>query len=407
MGTGCKQSLCCCAKNEILALIETYCGVWVELLDGSRYRSLTAANGYLVFALILFSIPFNLRISDAEAAQAREELGIDRSNLTTQSEAVQEKTLQGIRDLHATWFRDVLSAAAKPENQAKFVNEVRLAKQNNLKMLVNVLPSYLDYDEPFANAGEDFRKMCGWSGGDGKLSQINLTKFAQHLRATLDAVKAANLTIDAFEIGNEFDTTCYDADVPVGHAASEEEIAAWLRGYGEYLKAAALVIRDPNYFPHAKIVTFGIAHGSDQWDKPWRHISHPAAVVARLRNVNGFNYLDNALYHVDGYGTHIYPWPGDIVGSVRGTLTQDAAALGRDKPFWVTEWGFLSKSSFPTQKGETLGQGIGEILATFDSLAPGIPLGPVLFYRYDVWLTDKTGQLLPEASVLSDYAARH
>jgi hypothetical protein len=32
----------------------------------------------------------------------------------------------------------VLSAAAKPEIHAKFVNEVRLAKQDNLKILVNV-----------------------------------------------------------------------------------------------------------------------------------------------------------------------------------------------------------------------------------------------------------------------------
>jgi hypothetical protein len=339
-------------------------------------------------------------------AQAAEELGIDRSNLTTQSEVVQERTLRDIHALHAVWFRDVLSAVSKPELHPKFVNEVRLAKQNNLKILVNVLPSYLDYDEPFANAGEDFRKICGWSGGDGKLSQINLAKFAQHLRSTLDAVRAANLTIDAFEIGNEFDTTCYDADVPVGHQASEQEITTWLRGYGEYLKAAALVIRDPHYFPQAKIITFGIAHGSDKWDNPWRHLSHPAALVARLRNVNGFNYLDNNLYRVDGYGTHIYPWPGDIVGSVRGTISQDAADLGRDKPLWITEWGFLSKSSFPTQKGETLGQGIKEILATFDSLAPSIPLGPVMFYRYDVWLTDNAGQLLPEASILSDYATR-
>jgi hypothetical protein len=340
-------------------------------------------------------------------AQGPLELGIDRSNLTRQSESNQEKTLEGIHALHALWFRDVLSAAGKPEALTKFVNEVKLAKQNHLKVLFNVLPSYLDYDEPFANAGDDFRKICGWSGGDGKLSEINLTKFAQHLREVLDAVKAANLTIDAFEIGNEFDTTCYDADVPVGRVASEKEIVIWLRGYGEFLKAAALVIRAPNYFPHSRIITFGIAHASDQWDKPWRHISHPADVVARLRNVNGFNYLDNALYHVDGYGTHIYPWPGDIVGSVRGTLTQDADALGRDKPLWVTEWGFLSKSSFPTQKGETLSQGIKEILATFESLAPSIPLGPVMFYRYDVWLTDNTGQLLPEASVLSGYAAKH
>lgn len=107
---------------------------------------------------------------------------------------------------------------------------------------------------------------------------------------------------------------------------------------------------------------------------------------------------------MDGYGTHIYPWPGDIVGSVRGTLSQDAAALGRDKPFWVTEWGFLSQSSFPTQKGETLSQGMQEILATFDSLAPTIPLGPVMFYRYDVWLTDPSGNLLPPANVFLEYA---
>lgn len=215
------------------------------------------------------------------------ELGIDRSNLTKASESTQEKTLEGIHSLHAIWFRDVLSAAGSPEALAKFVNEVKLAKQNNLKVLFNILPSYLDYDESFANAGDDFRKISGWSGGDGKLSEINLAKFAQHLREVLGAVTAANLTIDAFEIGNEFDTSCYDADVPVGHVASEKEIAVWLRGYGEFLKAAALVIRDPDYFPHAKIVTFGIAHASDKWDKPWRHISHPASVVARLRNVNG------------------------------------------------------------------------------------------------------------------------
>ena len=179
-------------------------------------------------------------------AQGRLELGIDRSNLSKESEATQEKTLKDIQGLHAIWFGDVLSAAAKPELQAKFVNEIKLTKQNNLKVLVNVLPSFLDYDQPFANAGEDFRKICGWSGGDGRLSEINLTKFSQHLRAILDSIKAADLTIDAFEIGNEFDTACYDADVPVGHQASEKEIMTWLHGYGEFLKAAALVIRDPN-----------------------------------------------------------------------------------------------------------------------------------------------------------------
>ena len=90
-----------------------------------------------------------------------------------------------------------------------------------------------------------------------------------------------------------------------------------------YLQAAALAIGDPNYFPHAKIITFGIAHGSDKWDKPWRHISQPVVVVARLRNVNGFNYLDNALYRVDGYGTHIYPWQGPDNRRPRSEATSD------------------------------------------------------------------------------------
>jgi hypothetical protein len=46
-------------------------------------------------------------------AQSPLELGIDRSNLTKANESTQEKTLEGIRSLHAKWFRDVLSAGWK------------------------------------------------------------------------------------------------------------------------------------------------------------------------------------------------------------------------------------------------------------------------------------------------------
>jgi hypothetical protein len=126
---------------------------------------------FLVCILDLSSLPAR--------GQSALELGIDRSNLTKASGSTQQKTVEGIRSLHGKWFPDVLSAAGTPEALDKFVNEVRLVKQNNLKMLVNVLPSYMDYDEPFANAGDEFKKMCGWSGGDGKLSQINLTKFTR------------------------------------------------------------------------------------------------------------------------------------------------------------------------------------------------------------------------------------
>jgi hypothetical protein len=83
-------------------------------------------------------------------AQVGEQIGIDRSNLTRESEAVQGKTLQDIPALHATWFRDVLSGTT-PQTVAKFVNELKLTKQNNLKFLANVLPTQADYNGSYTN----------------------------------------------------------------------------------------------------------------------------------------------------------------------------------------------------------------------------------------------------------------
>jgi hypothetical protein len=246
-------------------------------------------------------------------AQAGEEIGIDRSNLTRENEAVQEKTLEDIHALHARWFRDVLSGTTR-QTVARFVNELKLARQNNLKFLANVLPAQADYDDGYVtpNAGEDFRKRCGWPQGSSQISKMNLVKLAQRLRFQFDVVKAANLTIDAFEIGNEVDWICFNGDVPDGHVPTAQEFMTAVRGYAHFLKASAEVIHDPHYFPTAKIITFGIAHGSDRWDPPPHphHFSNPARMVTLLRNLDGFNYLDNAIYHVDGYGTHIYPNPG-------------------------------------------------------------------------------------------------
>ena len=334
-------------------------------------------------------------------AQA-EEIGIDRSNLTRESEAVQQKTLQDIHALHATWFRDVLSGTT-PQGLAKFVNEVKLAKQNNLKFLANVLANQVDYDEGYQNqnAGEDFRKRCGWSQGSSKLSQINLTKLTQRLRTQFDAVKAANLTIDAFEIGNEVDWICFNGDVPDGHTPTEAEWMTAVRGYAHFLKTAAEVIHDPHYFPNAKIITFGIAHGSDRWDHPPHHFSNPARMIAALRNLDGFNYLDNAIYHVDGYGTHIYPNPDDLEQSITDLVRQDAAILGPDKPFWITEWG-LPSNKYPNQQRQTRGQAIRNFYAVLDKLH--IPFGPPFYYAYSPGgssLIDAKGALLSEASALA------
>src|ERR1035438_6421408 len=105
----------------------------------------------LAYPVVLFGGVFFASLVSG-LAQVREEIGIDRSNLTRESEAVQEKTLQDIHALHATWFRDVLSGTT-PQMIAKFVAEVRLAKQYNLKFLANVLAAQADYDEGYQKIG--------------------------------------------------------------------------------------------------------------------------------------------------------------------------------------------------------------------------------------------------------------
>lgn len=354
----------------------------------------TAMKNTSRFAVLLGCISFAI----APASAGSVEIGINRTLLSAQSQAVQKETLDNIQALGATWLRDGPSSGS-PRGITKFVDEVRQAKQRSLKVLMIVSQMDEDFDNPAALPPNGY----GWK--EKKLSQINLDKYDERLRRTFGALKAANLEIDAVEFGSEFDAYAYDADVPKDRAVTPQDVQIWLRGYARFLKTGAEVLHDPRYFPSAKIITFGIAHG---WAPPHqapRHIDMPAKAVAMLRNVDGFNYLDNASYHVDGYGTHLYPSPNDINAASR-MLHEDAAAFGPDKPIWVTEWGFLEIKAFPNKKGQTLSQCIKELLDSFDQQGRTIRLGPLMFYRYDVWLTDAEGKLLPQANVLAAYAGR-
>jgi hypothetical protein len=356
----------------------------------------------------LIALPVCLLIAPPVPALAQKlsEIGIDRSGLSMQDEATRQKTLENIHALHATWFRDGPSSGSA-QGVANLVDEVKLAKRQNLKVLMNIVQMDEDYDGPLPTHDH------GWKAK--KLSQINLNKFAQRFRSLLGALKAADLTIDAVEFGNEDDSYYYDADVPNGHVASQEELHTWLRGYGEFLKAGAGILHDSRYYPQAKIITFGIAHGCDQCGGPPQHLSNPAQAVATLKSVDGINYIDNASYRVDGYGTHIYASPSVGGPGVTALLRQDVWALGRDKPFWITEWGYL-EPKFPNKRGQTLSQGLKEVLDAFDDLSQRVPIGPMLFYSYNSGLkdakgnpsglVDANGEFVPAASVLSARASQ-
>jgi hypothetical protein len=349
----------------------------------------TASVSLWPLLLILIQLPLSALNVRAQNAPVRPiQIGIDpRRNLTLETEEQRQKILDGIHSLGATWVRD--GFAASPHGPADLVDVVRRAKALNLRFVLQIVQVDADYDGPLQ------RNRCGWNAK--ALSKINVTKYVARLRKQFDALKAAGLTIDAFEIGNEDDTDCYDGDIPTGHPANQQEIETAAEGYGKFLMASAVLIHDPHYYPGAKIITFGMTHASN----PVYSIVTPAKFVAMLRNVGGVNYLDNEKYHVDGFGTHIYASPNNTTASVQQTFAADSAALGFSKPFWLTEWGFLDGKAFPNKRGETLSEGMTEYLSAIDSIDKRIQLGPLCFFSYGVWLADENGNLLPQSQVLA------
>ena len=200
------------------------------------------------------------------------------------------------------------------------------------------------------------------------LSLINMDKFSARFRAQFDDLKAAKLTPDAFEIGNEFDGICFNGDVPDGHEASSAEFTTAVRAYAHFLRTAATLIHSREYFPSAKIITFGLAHGSDKWDKPLHNFVNQGRMVAQLQNLDNFNYLSNASYHVDGYGSHIYPSGDSVAQSATNILRADVAALGTSRPIWITKWGLDSKR-FPNKSGEIRAQSMADFYSAVMAFA--------------------------------------
>ena len=147
-------------------------------------------------------------------------------------------------------------------------------------------------------------------------------------------------------------------------------------------------MHDRRNYPNAKIITFGIAHGGD----PEESLSEPDKAVAVLKAVDGADDLDNAAYQVDGFGTHIYLLPSDPRGGAAALLRQDIWALGRARPFWITEFGVFKPTAFPNQNGETLPQWVADLLAAFADLGSRVPLGPVMFYSYNSGLAAAEGR---------------
>jgi hypothetical protein len=178
---------------------------------------------------------------------------------------------------------------------------------------------------------------CQW--GTYPLSKINLGAYQKRVEVQFAAVRAANETVDAFEVGNEFDLYCNDADNPTGAEwakhqwkwfLSPAQVQTFVRGYAPYLAASVASIR--KYFPQAKIITYGHSMPT----------SAPLIeALASVRDADG--KITDYTKLVDGYGAHLYPVSDttlNMVEDATNVLRGDAAHYPHmnEKSIWITEW---------------------------------------------------------------------
>jgi hypothetical protein len=318
----------------------------------------SAALVFLAATLLTSSSATAATDQPAKPAPAAE-FGMDRSNMSTEwtlsppsepdiypfngsyngagvFEARRVAVFDGIARLHPQWFRDGFGPDT-PQGPPLFVDMVRQVHARGMKMLAVVGHTASDFDP------KDFidpvQSGCQW--GTYPLSKINLAKFQSRVRRYFDALKIAGLSVDAFEIGNELDLYCNDADMPktsdfAAHHwqwfLSSAQVHAFAAGYAPFLETSAGLIRE--YFPSAKIITFGMSNPT----------GNSAALIQALAAFPGKDGKDfDYTSLVDGYGTHIYAAADttlDFVTRTTNELTGQSAMLphGDRKPLWITEW---------------------------------------------------------------------
>jgi hypothetical protein len=125
-----------------------------------------------------------------------------------QANQLRNKIISDISKMGVRWFRDGFSSPT--HGVEDFVNTVKNAKRYDLKMLAVIRHIPADFRADFKpqNAGAAFKNICGIESGSYPLSEINLSQFQKRLKLQFDALKKAELEVDAFEIGNELDWVC-------------------------------------------------------------------------------------------------------------------------------------------------------------------------------------------------------
>jgi hypothetical protein len=239
--------------------------------------------------------------------------------------------LDGIARVRAKWFRDGFGKGT-PD---LFVDLVKQVHARGMKMLAVFGASASDYPPGAYLTKEE--SQCQW--GTYPLSKINLSAYRSRIETVFAAVQAAHETVDAFEIGNELDLYCNDADSPTGAEWAKHQwkwfltpaqVQTFVHGYAPYLAASVASIR--KYFPEASIITYG------------NSMPASAPLIEALAEVRGSDgKITDYTQLIDGYGVHLYPISDtteNLVQEATSELQYEATHLPNlsHKSIWITEW---------------------------------------------------------------------
>ena len=324
------------------------------------------------------------------AGRARPESGMQRAGLAREKQSspfgnfvVRDRVFRNLRPLKSKWFRT--GWTGRSDDDIKDV--IKRAKGMQQKVLLTLMPSVLDYDssDPYVPG-----LICS-AKGILPLSTINHAKYRLRLQAFIRKIKAEGLSIEAFEVGNEFDYFCFNGDAPSGadRSFTNEDEVKWAQAYALFLQSSAKVIRQE--LPAAQVITFGIANIPD-WFGPLRgfHLSNPARTLALLKDLEIEGTRSNYFNYADGIGVHIYPHPNtDKIEDRNGNsiLMSDVKELkDLTKPFWITEWGYRQTSFSEAGKTNKFGETRQDLFLEFLSMLNeqvDFELGPVFLYAME------------------------
>ncbi|HBM2949258.1 TPA: hypothetical protein LVL69_000856 [Klebsiella oxytoca] len=285
------------------------------------------------------------------------EIGIDRSNINSQSWAMvppslpdaypfsvkysgsshvlkerRDSLISNISKTGIGWFRDNLNG--DPEI---LYENIKMINSYGIKFLAVINPSKSDFSSSDYISPE--KSNCEY--GVYPLSKIKLDLFERKLTKYLELLSKRGISIDAFEVGNELDLYCNNADMPDKNDfiynkwkwfLSASQVGKFTAGYGPFLKSSVSVIR--KYYPHSKIITFGMSN-------PTGNSASLIQALSEYKDDKG--QVSDLTLLVDGYGTHLYPKGKTTSAMVNDSISQlssQAALLPHlsEKGIWITEW---------------------------------------------------------------------